>query len=290
MLIASSGHTSVLPFGRNRLAPPFVSKGGGQHAIDFINNLIKGLRRIYAQKPFEPAQNMQQVMRTLNTPNYIRGRKTPVVQKYAQISNAVYFDHKTRRELVQDIGYSVDGELETSTMMVVFDKISKKAILAFRGTKLPDIRDVQLDIALILNKQLTSDRFRSALVYANAAIVKYGKRNLSVCGHSIGATIGIHVAQELGLSAHVYNPGYSPFGDLKAWFDLIRNRKCETHSPQNKNVAKAARKRNHINIYIVKGDYISNLILSKDDSSHRIHVFERSDQMHPHYLGNFFSA
>jgi hypothetical protein len=28
-------------------------------SIDFVNNLIKGLRQIYAQKPFETAQNMQ---------------------------------------------------------------------------------------------------------------------------------------------------------------------------------------------------------------------------------------
>lgn len=224
----------------------------------------------------------------------IKGKLTTNIHRYAEIANAVYFDTDTRRNSAHKLGLQLDLEFETNNMLLMYDVHSKNAVLCFRGTKLPSPSDIRTDIAIMLGDEINSPRFKTALLHTMAAISKYGKRKVTVTGHSMGATLGIYVARRFGLVAHLFNPGSAPVSFLKKMWQTLfhhsKDSKTLTEDQEKKSAYRASKRHQRIYIYIVRGDVLSNFILLDDTVGHRIHVFEANEKHSAHYLGNFLRS
>ena len=267
-----------------------------------LKTAIQILKQVYAsrgkQYPNPVDIRMPEILKILDRKDLCdtssklcpKSKMTPMMNKHAVISNAVYMSDERRQEIARKLGYEIDGDFATSRILLLRDAKHRQTVIAFRGTKLSDISDIRLDIALLLNKHIESDRFKEANHYVTAAIARYGRRGLSVCGHSIGGTIAIYVAGKHNLAAHVFNPGYNPLSDLMAQTKQQLSDKAHPsgcRESQSRPIVKAKKRRNKVHVYIVQGDVISNLILSKGDQNQKVYVFEKSKMHDAHYLGNF---
>ena len=105
------------------------------------------------------------------------------------------------------MGYTIDTDLSDKHRTTFHHAGSKKTIVSFRGTKLNDPTDLMADYAIFKGKEASSARFVHSRKFAEAAVKKYGKENVSLTGHSLGGTQAITVGHQLGLHAHAFNPG-----------------------------------------------------------------------------------
>lgn len=115
-------------------------------------------------------------------------------------------------------GYHVDTELSgpDRTMYVHDTDPTAKKILSFRGTQLDNpsnrTRDILTDISMVAGLQEHTNRFKNSLDVAKRAVDKYGKDNVLVTGHSLGADQGMYVSHKLDLQGEVYSP-FLKFGE-----------------------------------------------------------------------------
>lgn len=159
---------------------------------------------------------------------------------YADLSAAAY-----HRGVVPK-GWIIDESLSSPDRMVYVDPVTKKAVVAYRGTQIGDLehnrtgwRDLGADAATFLGLQSLNNRFTNAQKVAEAAIAKYGKDNVSLTGHSLGGSQAQYVSRKLGIPADVYNPFGGPgellnnnyknvdahitHGDPLNWFPMMFN-------------------------------------------------------------------
>lgn len=271
--------------------PGFVEK----HCLaKHANTSHGGIRVVPKSRQRSIINNLLSFPANLVKAKPIKGKFNPNIHRYAEISNAVYYDTSSRQLSAHKLGLQLDFEFETSNMLLMYDMYTKKAILCFRGTKLPSPSDIQTDIAILMGDELSSSRFKTALLHTMAAISKYGKRKLTVTGHSMGATIGLYCARQSGIRAHLFNPGSAPVTFIKKmWQTLFQHTKDSaqlTETQEEQSARRASKRHQRIYVYIVRGDILSNFILLDDTIGHRIHVFEANEKHNAHYLGNFLRS
>ena len=104
----------------------------------------------------------------------------------------------------------MDQDLSDKDRFTFYHPATKKAVVSFRGTNVTNIGDLAADVAIAKGQQNHAIRFKNSKKLTEKAIQKYGKENVSLTGHSLGGSQAIMVAQQLGLTAHAYNPGVGP--------------------------------------------------------------------------------
>lgn len=130
------------------------------------------------------------------------------MQQYAQLSDGAY-----GAKDMSHLGYDIDPEHSNRNRTLYQHRDSGKAILAFRGTDLKSkskMGDLGSDALLALGLHGLSSRFRNAKKATDRAMEKYGKDNLTVTGHSLGASQALYANSKRGVEAHAFNPGVSP--------------------------------------------------------------------------------
>lgn len=124
-------------------------------------------------------------------------------------------------------GYTIDKELSNKNYTTYVDP-QGKATVVYRGTDPWNWRDVTTDMALpFLGVQHASklSRFKNARKVAERAKAKHGAENVTLTGHSLGASQAMAVSNQTGLNARTFNPYVSP-GDAmwnKKNYDKVEN-------------------------------------------------------------------
>lgn len=119
-------------------------------------------------------------------------------------SQAAYGSRNDEFELLKK-GYKKDMGL-SNEYASVFGK-GNDAILAYRGTKLNDARDLRADVSIAFNLQKYDPEFKEAREIAKKVSSKY-KGKLSLTGHSLGGTKAIEVGKDYrNAKITAYNPG-----------------------------------------------------------------------------------
>jgi hypothetical protein len=104
-------------------------------------------------------------------------------------------------------------------------------VIAFRGTELNKgvIRsalDLYNDYGILIGENERVFRLEEARPVVQEVIRKYGKRKIVLTGHSLGAFVGVTMAEEFKLPAILFNIGSSPkdkklFRDFQKRNDII---------------------------------------------------------------------
>lgn len=125
----------------------------------------------------------------------------------AKLANAAYTGH------AEVDGWQRDMEFGAfNTEHVVYHK-DGKAKIAYRGTDLSNKKDRQADYLIGLGLMDKSNRFKRAVKTADKVVAKYGKENVSLTGHSLGAGKAAYVSRQKGLKSTGFSTPLSVFNN-----------------------------------------------------------------------------
>jgi hypothetical protein len=96
-------------------------------------------------------------------------------------------------------GWEKDMELSNPNTAIFYNKRTGKAKVAYRGTV--NKKDIGTDALLTLGLRDKGTRFKHGIRDARKAQSKYGKENVSLTGHSLGAAISAHASRSTGSKA-----------------------------------------------------------------------------------------
>lgn len=170
-------------------------------------------------------------------------------------------------------GYAVDTDL-SGPNRTVFTQ-NGKAVVSFRGTDVLNWKDVSADVMLALGVETFSNRFQESLDITNKAIVKYGKDNVSVTGHSLGGTQALYVNSKTGVKAVAFNPGASIPQALEGIVSNTVDSVFDTTSGDN------------AYIWTSGADPIS--VLSHFENAHHFQVSAKDGILNMHKVDNFLN-
>lgn len=134
-------------------------------------------------------------------------------------------------------------------------------LLSIRGTA--GVDDLLPDVFLALGKQDESKDFQQSLQKAQR-LQEELPGEWSVGGHSLGGTKAMWVAQATGVTSYAFNPGFHSAAD-----DII-DTGYEGH-----------------NLYVVRGDPVSNTILARENPNLKIVTTDTFDPLTNHRMSNF---
>ena len=130
--------------------------------------------------------------------------KTTLKEKYDELKR---FGLKKR--------FYILPSLTDLNITTIYDEKSKKIIISFRGTDSLNktgllYDDLLTDIFLGFGQLRTTKRFVESKNILEKAIKKYGKKNIILTGHSLGAAIADYLSSIYKIPAFLYNTGYTP--------------------------------------------------------------------------------
>ena len=130
--------------------------------------------------------------------------KTTLKEKYDELKR---FGLKKRFYILPSL-----TDLNVST---IYDEKSKKIIISFRGTDSKNktgllYDDLLTDIFLGFGLLRTTKRFVESKNILEKAIKKYGKKNITLTGHSLGGAIADYLSSIYKIPAIIYNTGSTP--------------------------------------------------------------------------------
>lgn len=157
-------------------------------------------------------------------------------------------------------GWNIDNELSDKEN-TVFTK-GDDVVFSIRGTDFSNSSggksgDLATDALLSLGLETITPRYRRSKKNLAKAQDKYKDKNIVITGHSLGSRIGIELAKEKGLEAHVFNQGSTVAHNKRGIVDklLAGNKQKE-----------------RIHSYHIVGDLISNSSIF--DPSITTHILE----------------
>jgi hypothetical protein len=101
------------------------------------------------------------------------------------------------------------NEYSNNNILTVKDKKSKNVICAVRGTNFKKVDDLIEDAIITVGSQ-NSERLREIEALVEKVVKKYGKNNITLTGHSLGAHLATTISDNLDVKAVVFNVGSSP--------------------------------------------------------------------------------
>jgi len=149
---------------------------------------------------------------------------------FAVISSASY--SKTPLKVLKDFKLNNQFQLirqyTNKDMLTVKHKHSGKVIIGIRGTDKDNetnnrVRDLLDDIRLGLGKNDKVKRVSEVEPIIKRAVRRYGKNNIILTGHSLGAYVSTRISKDLGLRAVVFNIGSSPMDENTGENELVTN-------------------------------------------------------------------
>lgn len=144
----------------------------------------------------------------------------------ARLSSAAYVRDFEQRNAKAPRGFRVDEQLSGGDHSVFYDPVSKRSVVAFRGTQVNDFNDISADLSILAGNR-GHKSFTEAHDVVRRANEKYGAKNVTLTGHSLGGTKALHAQPLFDNRTVVFNPGASPFGESVAKKDnvrIVRNR------------------------------------------------------------------
>lgn len=137
----------------------------------------------------------------------------------AKISYQKGVDRKNNSTfLKREYGLQPVKELSNDSTASYVNPRDGKLYISFRGTDTSSlknaVKDLGTDVALALGGLHHTDRWREDEQLLARAIKQFGKENVVLTGHSLGAKLGSDLAHKYGVEAHVFNVGSSPIDAL----------------------------------------------------------------------------
>ena len=141
------------------------------------------------------------------------------MQKYAAFAKASYSmyrdgakDRKERKAETASMipaGFEIDSGSDSKRSVFINHK-TKEVVIAHRGTKPTDVKDLAADAAIMANVSSSTSRFQKAIAKDKNVKDKYKPLGYSivVVGHSLGGKLAYESAKANGLKAHVYNAAH----------------------------------------------------------------------------------
>ena len=131
-------------------------------------------------------------------------------------------------------GYKYDPKLSTREQKVFYNPVTRRAVMAFRGTDPHDkktiVKDFISDAAIFTGTQRFNKRFRKSDDEFQKLKTKYAGYDVDVTGHSLGGALADYVAKRnigrIG-SAYTYSRGTGPV-------DMFRNSSYKTFDISNR--------------------------------------------------------
>ena len=136
----------------------------------------------FDQHEFDPASATPLTTKR-NVPKSPPGSDTPFYHKHAVLSAARYNPGKYEKQY-KGLGYSIDKSLSQKSRIVFYNKSTRRAVIAYKGTDPTHVSDLIAD-GQIANGMAPclSGRFRGAEKAYKQARRKYGAENVQVTGH-----------------------------------------------------------------------------------------------------------
>ncbi len=201
---------------------------------------------------------------------------------HAKLAGAAYEKPKERSEWLKDkdiTNYSIDSDLSNDKDLVLHDPKTKKTVYSIRGTVPTSVADLASDLAIAMDSEKVfrmGGRYRNSLKKAQTVADKYGKENVTLAAHSLGATISSNVGKELGLVSHNYNTGSALSDVVYGGRDRI---KCKVAGS-----AACERHKKNTNYYRTTLDPISLSSVSQVGTHHRV----QQKGVDSHSISNFY--
>jgi predicted esterase YcpF (UPF0227 family) len=219
-------------------------------------------------------------MLTLHTKNRPDGGKLGLIdttvssnpqKKYALLAQAAYMEGDKDKidELIKQnkdlYGFKLDESLSSQKNSVFVNPNSGEVVISYKGTNPVNMEDLWDDFNIILGTETHTSRFKNAEdVYKNVES-KFGKDNLRIVGHSLGASVAMYIGEKHDIETHSYNPGIS----YRSAFQSHKN-----------NVNKSY-------VYTTESDPVSILRYANMDAHRTFVDVRQKDVIDPHSIDNF---
>ena len=132
---------------------------------------------------------------------------------FAILSKISYASGSERTKELKDFKlnkqFIILNEYSNNNILTVKDKKSKNVICAVRGTNPRNVSDLVEDAIITVGSQ-DSERLREIEGIVEKVVKKYGKDNITITGHSLGAHLATTISDDLDIKAVVFNVGSSP--------------------------------------------------------------------------------
>lgn len=235
------------------IGPEAVFKGGNMYDLHPDNIEGGGIRKIAKStiNLFNPAE-WKRKHKAINE-NLKKTQPLTSEEKEKAYLSAQAYKHKNKRE---NVGKHIYIPHESTNDYAIYHNPElKRRTLVFKGTS--SLKDIRPDIHIATGTHHLSKPFIKSIELLDQLKKKYPDEDWETAGHSLGATLAMYAAQKHGVQSHAFNPGFVDFADDK--IDTTYNKH---------------------NIYLTKGDPISNSILSRNIKA-PIKVQERASKWNP---------
>jgi hypothetical protein len=193
-------------YGKNKIDPKILEDR--QNLVMDVTTMRKKVKRLSKEyeKPNLKRTERVQIKKELdNTKKYLhmkveQMKKTGGKLKVKDIHDLIV---DSRDQKGDDVGdFKLDRDLSTSSTKVYFNPNTKQAVVTHRGTN--TFEDVITDIDALFGLE-SHDRFGNSMLTQSKAEDKYGARNVTTLGFSLGGLL----AKKYGLNSKeilTYNP------------------------------------------------------------------------------------
>ena len=125
----------------------------------------------------------------------------------AMFASGAYESPDIAHNIAKEVGndWGIDRDLTNHHSTVYRNENTKHTVVSFRGTK--DRNDLKTDSLLFLGLLGKSQRVKDANALTEKIISKYGKDNLELASHSLGANIGSSVSKKTGIPTTSFSKG-----------------------------------------------------------------------------------
>jgi hypothetical protein len=171
--------------------------------------------------------------------NEHRGREDTLTEKDREMGELAKQSYSAVKDRKSFGNYKYNEEKSGDNFAVYHNPEDNKNYLVFKGTS--DYNDAMPDLSILFGYQGTDQSFQDAQAMYEFLKNENKDHDWEVVGHSLGGAKAMYVAERNGIKSHAFNPGYNNYLD-------------DELDPSYKG---------H-NLYVRKGDPISNTILTEE--------------------------
>ena len=138
---------------------------------------------------------------------------------YAKMSSISYGENKQERldkmkKFGFDKSWNYDDQLSNADTAVLFNPETKEVVVSISGTRIKSyknrLRDLKSDLGISLGTAKFGYRVSETEDVVKKVIEKYGKDDIVIVGHSLGARVGKIISRDTKIPAVIFNAGSSP--------------------------------------------------------------------------------